>query len=173
MGEDPTRGPRRREDRGDWQRTPDRSGWSWSTHPIALILIVIVGMTVAWAIREAIVVWQVRTALEQFTHSSQEAIRRAQVDAQRAQRELAVRELQRQAELQQKEAAKQQVIAQRQQLEAQLKMDVAAAAARKEKAWAKFYRRPAICLESATVQCANEFIRAKRQFEDKYAKGEL
>lgn len=50
-------------------------------------------------------------------------------------------------------------------------------AARKERAWARFYKRPASCDNNPTpehmVDCANQHIRAKRQFEDAYAAGKL
>jgi len=44
---------------------------------------------------------------------------------------------------------------------------------RKERAWTRYYRKPAICNDAATVECANAFIRAKRTFEEKYPRGEL
>jgi hypothetical protein len=50
-------------------------------------------------------------------------------------------------------------------------------AARKERAWAKFYKRPANCdndlNQEQLVECANHHIRAKRQFEEAYAAGKL
>lgn len=50
-------------------------------------------------------------------------------------------------------------------------------AARKERAWARFYKRPPYCDNSpnqeAMVECANHHIRAKRQFEEGYAAGRL
>ncbi len=56
----------------------------------------------------------------------------------------------------------------RQQLEAQ---------SRREEAWARFYTKRPQCDESKggawTVECANEFIRAKRRFEDLYSSGRL
>ena len=51
------------------------------------------------------------------------------------------------------------------------------AAARKERAWAKFYKKPPNCEgdpnSEQMVNCANQFIRAKRQFEDAYVAGKL
>jgi len=49
------------------------------------------------------------------------------------------------------------------------------AAARKERAWTKFYKKPPQCdgnpnTETMT-ECANDYIRAKRQFEQAYAAG--
>ncbi len=49
------------------------------------------------------------------------------------------------------------------------------AAERKERAWVLFYKKPAACDESppkaSMVECANHFIRAKREFEQLYADG--
>ena len=75
----------------------------------------------------------------------------------------------------------------RQRREAAAKLDpdsaearraAAEAAARKERAWAQYYRKPAICDNQAIndaqmVQCANDYIRAKRSFEEQYAAGKL
>jgi hypothetical protein len=48
---------------------------------------------------------------------------------------------------------------------------------RQELAWAKFYKRSTYCDNDPTneraVQCANEFIRAQRQFREAYAAGKL
>ena len=49
------------------------------------------------------------------------------------------------------------------------------AAERKERAWAVFYKPPAACDDSppkaSMVECANHFIRAKREFEQSYSVG--
>ena len=46
------------------------------------------------------------------------------------------------------------------------------AAERRDRAWARFYQRPAQCDDNPTrttmVECANHFIRAKREFEGSY-----
>jgi hypothetical protein len=46
---------------------------------------------------------------------------------------------------------------------------------RKEKAWAAYYKKPASCDDNPSkdtmVECANHYIRAKRQFEQDYAGG--
>jgi hypothetical protein len=49
------------------------------------------------------------------------------------------------------------------------------AAARKERAWAKFYKKPPQCdgnpNNETMTECANHYIRAKRRFEEAYAAG--
>lgn len=51
------------------------------------------------------------------------------------------------------------------------------AAARKERAWAKYYKKPPQCdgnpNSDTMMACANQFIRAKREFEEAYAAGKL
>jgi len=51
------------------------------------------------------------------------------------------------------------------------------AARRKERAWQKFYQRPTICTEDRRgeflIECANHSIRARREFEERYANGRL
>lgn len=51
------------------------------------------------------------------------------------------------------------------------------AAARKERAWNRFYKKPTQCdgnpSNEAMTECANLYIRAKREFEDAYAAGKL
>ena len=51
------------------------------------------------------------------------------------------------------------------------------AARRKERAWLRFYQRPDFCADNPTaaqmVQCANHHIRARKEFEERYATGRL
>jgi Flp pilus assembly protein TadG len=51
------------------------------------------------------------------------------------------------------------------------------AAMRRERAWAKYYKRPALCdnqpSNETMMKCANEHIRAKRQFDLDYEAGKL
>jgi hypothetical protein len=48
---------------------------------------------------------------------------------------------------------------------------------RKERAWERWYQRPAFCNENPTsaqmVECANHHIRARKEFEERYAAGRL
>jgi hypothetical protein len=43
----------------------------------------------------------------------------------------------------------------------------------KEAAWAAFYKPSEECLNSVSVECGNEYIRARREFERRYAQGEF
>lgn len=55
--------------------------------------------------------------------------------------------------------------------------EAAEAAARKERAWTKFYKKPPQCdgnpNSETMTECANHYIRAKRQFEEAYSAGKL
>ena len=48
---------------------------------------------------------------------------------------------------------------------------------RKERAWERWYQRPAFCNENPTaaqmVHCANHHIRARKEFEERYMAGRL
>jgi len=44
---------------------------------------------------------------------------------------------------------------------------------RHEQAWARYYQKPARCQITWDVECGNDFIRAKRRFEELYAAGKL
>jgi type IV secretory pathway VirB10-like protein len=48
---------------------------------------------------------------------------------------------------------------------------------RKERAWARWYQRPTICDGNPTtdqlIECANHFIRSKREFEERWRAGML
>ncbi len=51
------------------------------------------------------------------------------------------------------------------------------AARRKERTWQRFYQRPDFCADNPTaaqmVQCANQYIRARKEFEERYSAGRL
>lgn len=47
------------------------------------------------------------------------------------------------------------------------------AEASKEAAWAAYYQPTEECLRQTSVECGNAYIRARREFERKYAAGEL
>lgn len=47
------------------------------------------------------------------------------------------------------------------------------AEAQREAAWKRFYQPRPACLESSSVECGNEHIRARREFESRYASGQF
>ena len=117
--------------------------------------------------------WRAEMAAAEMRRTSQEAAQRIQVQAEQIRREAEERQARRTAELQRQEMLRSKAIAERQHLENDRKRAVIAETDRKERAWVRFYRKPAICNDAATVECANAYIRTKRSFEEKYARGEL
>lgn len=94
-----------------------------------------------------------------IAQAREQALQRAQLLHQQTKQQEARRQLQHmqpQVQQQQMHSARQQA------LDAQ---------SRKEVAWQKFYQPAPHCLQDATVECANAFIRAKRQFEATYQEG--
>jgi hypothetical protein len=148
-------------------------GPGWTTHPLTLLLAVVVSVALLWAAGAAIVHWRERVVAARLQQIEQEAARQARLRAEQVQREAAQREEQRQAKLEEQEAVKAQVIAERQRMDDDARLAEAAAAERKEKAWARFYRRPAECETEATMECVNGRIRARRNFEVKWNQGEF
>jgi hypothetical protein len=77
------------------------------------------------------------------------------------------------ADLQRKEAARLEALREQERVRQHAALTAADEVARKNTAWEKFYRRSAKCSDAGTVDCANEFIRARRAFEVKYSAGQL
>lgn len=122
-----------------------------------------------WLLAELLAQRRAEAAAEERLRATQHA--RAQ--ALQVEREAAERQARREAELQLRESLRSQSIARQQHLEYDRKRAAMAEADRREHAWSRFYRKPAVCDDAATVECANAYIRAKRAFEEKYARGEL
>lgn len=125
------------------------------------------------ALGYSVVEWRKQFAAEQIIRRDPDVQQTAELRAQGAQRDEAARQVKLQAQHRQQEAVRFQAIAERQRSDEQATRAAANAVDRKAKAWARFYRKPATCDEVATMECANGFIRAKRAFEEKYARGEL
>lgn len=73
----------------------------------------------------------------------------------------------------QEAAARQRQAAEQLSKQAAAQQEKADAAARREEAWARFYRKPKECETSWTGECANDYIRAKRRFDELYDSGRL
>jgi hypothetical protein len=137
--------------------------------PLVFVLAALGVMAVAWIISLAVVQWRAEAAAESFMRSAQEAQRKAL----QAQHEAQALQARRQAQIQQQEAARLQAIAERRRGEDEARRAAAAAVDRKARAWDKYYSPPPGCSDAATVECANSYIRAKRAFEERYARGAL
>ena len=117
--------------------------------------------------------WRAETVATEMQRASQEAAQRAQAQVEHVRHEAEEQQARRNDELQRQEALRSKAISERQHFENDRKRAVMAETDRKERAWARFYRKSAICDDAATVECANTYIRAKHSFEEKYARGEL
>lgn len=156
-----------------WQPSGSFGQWQRQNPLLVIVLGIALGTVVGWIAIAGFAQWRAQTALEQMMRTQQEAARRGQLEMQRASLEATERERRRQALLEQQEASRVQAIRERELARQEATHAAANAAARKERAWAKFYRKPSGCEDAATIECANGFIRAKRAFEEKYARGEL
>lgn len=155
------------------KRQAVREPASWTTHPVTLLLAVVVCVALVWSAGAAVVHRREQLIAERQRLIAQEAAEQARQRAQQLQREAAQREEQRQAKLEQQEAVRAQVIAERQRMEDDARRAEAEAVERKDLAWARFYREPADCVTAATMECVNARIRARRAFEVKWNKGEF
>lgn len=133
------------------------------------MIIWVVGMVIAAACLFGILSWYqrfvVQTATETVTKAASAVQKQAQDMAAQAQAR---------AEREKTERAE----AQRLQREAEASRiaTLNAEAARREASWAKFYVPSPFCKNPdnrATMECANEHLRAKKEFDRKWAAGEL
>jgi flagellar biosynthesis GTPase FlhF len=149
-----------------------RSG-DWLTHPLTLLVATIVAICIVWMLVASAVRWRTQVVAERAAQVVRENERQAQQQAAQAQREAAEREAQRQAQLEQAEAAKAQAAADALRAQEEARVAELSAADRKEKAWAKFYRKPSHCETTGSMDCVNGYIRARRAFEEKWNKAEF
>jgi len=145
----------------------------WLTHPLTLLVATIVGICIVWMLVTAAVHWRSQVVAERAAQVARDAELQAQLQAAQAQREAAEREAQKQAQLEQAEAAKAQAAADALRSQEDARVAELSAADRKEKAWAKFYRKPSHCETTGSMDCVNGYIRARRAFEEKWNKAEF
>ena len=127
---------------------------------------VTLGILLAGAIGFFVRAWMAQAAIEQITQQANRMLIQQQQAAQAA-RDRAI------AEKAEQERATAYAAAARQRSQAA----ATDAAIRRERAWAKYYKRPALCDDQPSnetmIKCANEHIRAKRQFDLDYEAGKL
>ena len=136
------------------------------------VLAVIIGAVVVGAAGFMIRMWFVQRAVDAMQQSIAASAASMQAAAVRAQEEQAARARaarEEQIRIQQAEIARREKEAALLHAE-QLKLQA------KEEAWKRYYRRPSHCdvaEGTAFVECANDYIRAKRRFEEQYAAGKF
>jgi uncharacterized protein HemX len=141
--------------------------------PLVVVLALLVVATLAFAGLAWILNSRTEAAAELKLRSKPNALQESQREGQKLLSEAEEREAARRARAQQQEAQRLQTFADQQRAQEQAKRAEDEEVARKAKAWEKFYRKPAVCNDANTMDCANAYIRAKRLFEEKYARGEL
>lgn len=147
-----------------------RSGIDGITLTLAIAIGVAVGTVVGGLALWKIAEHQMAAAARDVSQQAQQMQRAltAREAAEREARERAARA----AALAEEERVRALAAAQR--ADAAARTDAAEQVERREQAWRKFYRPSPGCGAAATsVECSNEFIRAKRAFDDKFARGEL
>ncbi len=130
----------------------------------------LVASAITWGVAELRVRWEIQQAahaLQNQTVRAQEAHSSAQsnaaLDALRAAKDQSQLELQQREELLRQQREESDRIRARQE-----------EAEKREAAWKRFYRPSAGCAASTvSIECANEHIRAKKEFEAKYGTGQL
>lgn len=145
---------------GDFRDRPARrEGLGMWDIAAAVCIGVLAANAITWGVAELRVRWE----LHQMAQATREAVRRIESEAAgaaAAQREALQADRRRRAAQEHAEdAARRAVLAEKE---------------RKAAAWAKFYRPSKGCVESTvSVECANEHVRAKSEFERRYGAGEL
>jgi hypothetical protein len=124
-------------------------------HPLAAAVLTLVGVVLAYAIGVPFVEWRAQRAFEHIRQASQQTERNAQIRTEQIQREAADRQERRAADARAGEADRMRLIAEREAAADSVRRAVVEEATRKERAWAKFYKKPSHCDQAATVECAN------------------
>ena len=117
--------------------------------------------------------WRHQVAIEEAEQARLADLQARQQREEQMRREALEREARLEAERTRIDAQRIQAYADQQRAAEEARRAEADAAARKEQAWAKFYRVPPLCQSAATMACTNAYIRAKREFEARYDKGQL
>jgi hypothetical protein len=141
--------------------------------PVRTAIGVIAGLLLLFAVT----VLYVRTSHRAAAAATAKAAAQAQEQAERDERQRAEAAQRAQAERERLAAEQEQARIARAR-EQQVLADQAQAAARgeaerKQRAWEAYYRKPPGCTDAASLECANHYIRARRAFDEKYAKGQL
>ena len=127
---------------------------------------VFVGITAAAFLIWRIAIWQAETVASTVAatlHQSTEQSQQAQAAAKRA--------------TGQAEMARRQQLAEEQQRDEAARARRAAEVERRELAWTRFYRKPPGCDETKggawSVDCANDYMRARKRFAEEFDAGKL
>jgi uncharacterized protein HemX len=141
--------------------------------PLKRLLLIGLGLVALATIVVALIRVQQRAAGEAAAQAARQAIEQLERDNQQraeAERQAAA---QRQRLVEAQEQARVEGIRAEQLRAEEAQQNQISEAERRQRAWAAYYRKPSRCNEVATLECANHYIRARRIFDDKFARGEL
>jgi hypothetical protein len=145
-------------------RRPTRRAKSLHPAIVGLLCVLLLGgISVAFVRWRAPAVVKPIPAVDDAFQESQRQSQRRVEEARRAEQQALIDQ----------RAAVMREFAERQRIAAEESIAAAQADERKARAWAKYYRSPPGCDAAATVECANDQIRARRVFEAEFAKGRL
>jgi len=142
-------------------------------HPGLIIALGVAGLVLVLIVVVTFVQWRSQAAAQETLRLNQEAQRQAQAQIEQMQREALARQAQLEAEQQRQREQRIQAFNEQQRAADEVRRAQAETAERREKAWARYYRPPPQCETAATMECTNRYIRARRVFDEKFAKGEL
>jgi hypothetical protein len=119
---------------------------------------IFLGMMLVWMVRNWMLGYQLSRAAVAIEQSFAEAT--AKTQAERRQRD--------------KRALDKRIADQRrEEVKAVAEARLLAEARRKDQAWVRFFQRSDECLRTSSVECGNQYIRARREFERRYSAGEF
>jgi hypothetical protein len=136
-----------------------------------LVLLIVLGVVVVSALTFEVVQWRTQRALRTATATANREAEQVAEQLSREQQTAIEREAAKQQQLQAQDDARRRELAQRQQAEEAAVDDSRAREQARESAWLAFYRPAPGCKDSTSVQCANAYIKARREFDRQYAAG--
>jgi len=134
-----------------------------------LVLLIVLGVVAVSALTLEVVQWRTQRALRTATATANREAEQVAEQLSREQQAAIEREAAKQQQLQAQDDARRRELAERHQAEEAAVDDSRAREQARESAWLAFYRPAPGCKDSTTVQCANAYIKARREFDRQYA----
>lgn len=138
---------------------------------VAIAVGAAIGVVLVFWIAAASLRWSQRASAERAAEAAAVSIEQVERDnrLQAEALEQATARRQQQAQAQERERVE-RIRASQDQAEAARRAQTGEAE-RRERAWAATYQKPPGCADVATLECSNHYIRARRAFEERFAKG--
>lgn len=146
---------------------------AWWQRALVSAVVLMAAATVAWSVR----VWMVERAFDHMHRSVRGSTAKMQRQAHATSERLLVDQRWQQALREAQDRLRRQALADADGERARVYRQEVAERERRERAWADFYKTPALCDgpydKIDLMDCANRHIRAKKAFEAAYAAGRL